>query len=118
MQKKAFSLLAFSAIAIVAALPQEWGRPSFLVLVAGSTACALVSSLVAMRGSVAAGIIGQTLGLACLLVAEALAAGMENGGIWATPDGEAAIVAVLLFVLLCTATVLRGPLFEDQEGDE
>ena len=43
---------------------------------------------------------------------------MENGGIWGTPDWEAIIVAVLLFVLLCTATVLRGPLFEDQEGDE
>ena len=108
----------FSALAVVAALPQAWVRPSFLVLVAGSAACALTSSLVAMRGSVAAGIVGQTLGLACLLVSEALAAGMENGGIWATPRGDAALVAVLLFVLLCTATVLRGPLFEDQEGDE
>lgn len=108
----------FSALATVSALGQEWARPSFWVLVAGSATCALVSSALALRGSVRAGVAGQALGLATLLAAGSLASGMENGGIWGAPNGEACVVAVLLFVLLCTATVLRGPLFEDQEGDE
>lgn len=108
----------FSAAAVAGALAQTWSQPSFWVLAAGSATCALVSSAVALRGSVAAGICGQALGLACLLASASLAAGMENGGIWGTPDGGYVVVAVLLSVLLCTATVLRGPLFEDQEGDE
>lgn len=108
----------FFAAAVVSRLGEAWLRPSFWVMVAGSATCALACSAVAMRGSVASGIAGQALGLGCLVVAGALAAGMENGGIWGTPNGEAVVVAVLLFVLLCTATVLRGPLFEDQEGDE
>ena len=108
----------FSAPAIIWELGQEWSQPSFWVLAAGSVSCALVASAVAMRGSVGAGIAGQALGLALLVVSQVTAAGMENGGIWGTPDGEPVVVAVLLFVLLCTATVLRGPLFEDREGDE
>lgn len=108
----------FSAQATVAQLAQAWSEPSSLALLAGAVACALVSSAVALRGTVAAGVCGQALGLCCIVGSEFLAARMENGGIWGTPDWEAIIVAVLLFVLLCTATVLRGPLFEDQEGDE
>ena len=43
---------------------------------------------------------------------------MENDGIWASLDGEAALLAVLLFVLLCIATALGGPLVEDMEGED
>lgn len=108
----------FSALSVVAAVGQEWARPSFWVLVAGSSACALLSSAIAMRGSVRAGVAGQIVGLMALLLSGSLASGMENGGIWGAPNGEASVIAVLLSVLLCTAAVLRGPLFEDQEGDE
>ena len=108
----------FLATAVVSQVAQTWADPSFWVLVAGSAACALVSSAVALRGSVGAGVVGQALGLGCLILSQGVSAGMENGGIWAAPHWESVVVAVLLFVLLCTATVLRGPLFEDQEGDE
>lgn len=108
----------FLATAVVSQVAQMWADPSFWALVAGSAACALVSSAVALRGSVGAGIVGQALGLGCLVLSQGVSAGMENGGIWAAPHWESVVVAVLLFVLLCTATVLRGSLFEDREGDE
>lgn len=108
----------FDASTLVGALAAHWAAPSFWLLVAGSGACALVSSAVAMRGTVASGIVGQTLGAACLVACQLLSPGMENGGIWAYPDGEAIALALLLYVILCIATVLRGPLFWDQEGEE
>lgn len=108
----------FDAAALVDALLANWSRPAFWLLVAGSGACALVSSAVAMRGTVASGILGQTLGATCLIACQLLSSRMENGGIWAYPDGEPIALALLLYVILCIATVLRGPLFWDQEGEE
>ncbi|WP_455138961.1 serine/threonine-protein kinase [Thermophilibacter sp.] len=108
--------LGFSPAALLPALAADAGDPGFWALLAGSVACAAASSAVALRGSVAAGIAGQVLGAACLIGAAAVAAGVENGGIWAAPDGVVVVLAVLLSVLLCVATVLRGPLYEDQEG--
>ena len=92
--------------------------PGSWVLAAGAGACALVSSAVAMRGSVASGIAGQTLGLTLLLAAECLAAGVEKGGIWAAPNWVHVGLAVLLYAFLCITTVLRGPLFGGQEGED
>ena len=106
----------FSGGALLAGLAATWGTAPFWVSLVGATACAAIASAVALRGSVAAGVLGQTLGLAALVAFEILAARMENAGIWAALDWETVVVAVLLFVLLCIATVLRGPLFEGQEG--
>ena len=108
----------FSALPLASALAQTWTTPGFWVLAAGSAACALVSSAVAMRGSVRAGIAGQALGLVCIIVFLIAAARMENEGILAGTTGESLVLAVLLFVLLCMATVLRGPLFEGLEGED
>lgn len=108
--------LGFSPEALLPALAADAADPGFWALLAGSVACAAVSSAVALRGSVAAGVAGQILGAACLIGCAAVAAGMENGGIWGVPDGGTVVLAVLLGVLLCVATVLRGPLYEDQEG--
>ncbi|WP_455137050.1 serine/threonine-protein kinase [Thermophilibacter sp.] len=108
--------LGFSPAALLPALATDAGDLAFWALLAGSVACAAVSSAVALRGSVAAGIAGQVLGIACLLGSAVLAAGVENGGIWDALDWSAVVLAVLLGVLLCVATVLRGPLYEDQEG--
>ena len=55
---------------------------------------------------------------AVLLAAECLAAGVENGGIWAPPNWVHAGLAVLLYAFLCISTVLRGPLFGGQEGED
>ncbi len=39
-------------------------------------------------------------------------------GIWAALDWPTLVLALLLFVLMCIATVLRGPLYEGTEGEE
>ena len=92
--------------------------PGSWALLAGAALAAAASSAIAMRGSVTSGIIGQSVGLAVLLAAECLAAGVENGGIWAPPNWVHAGLAVLLYAFLCISTVLRGPLFEGQEGED
>ncbi len=106
----------FSADALLGALASSWLQPEFWIMLAGSVACAWASSSIAMRGSVAAGLAGQTLGLGCIVCAGVIAARMENARIWPSLDWETMVLAVLLFVLLCIATVLRGPLYEGQEG--
>lgn len=112
------SAAGFAASPTVTALLASWERPSFWLLAVGAAACAAVSSAVALRGSVAAGVAGQSLGLTCIIVFEVLAARMENSGIWMPPDGESVALAVILFVFLFIATVLRGPLFEEREGED
>lgn len=108
--------VGFSGGSLVIALGDTWATLPFWVSLVGAAACAAVSSAVAVRGSVASGVLGQVLGLLTLLLFEVLAARMENAGIWPAVDWETVVLAVLLFVLLCIATVLRGPLYEGQEG--
>ena len=107
---------SFSPDALLSGLAAAWLAPHFPIMLVGATLCSLVSSAVAMRGSVAAGILGQTLGLGCIVAFGVFAARMENSRIWPALDWEMLVLAVLLFVLLCIATVLRGPLYEGQEG--
>lgn len=109
---------SFSPDALVAALGALLSDPAFWLLLAGCVGCGALSSAVAMRGSVAAGVLGQALGLGCLVAPTILAASMENSGIWAALDWPTLILALLLFVLMCIATVLRGPLCEGPEGEE
>lgn len=108
----------FSATVTVATLLAEWSDPAFWAVCAGAALCGAVSSAVALRGSVAAGVCGQILGLCLLVGSEVVAASMENAGIWAALDWEAVVIAVLLSVLLYIATVLRGPLFEDLDDED
>ena len=110
--------VGFSATATIAAVVPAWSSPTFWVICAGAAACGAVSSAVALRGTVAAGVCGQILGLVLLIGAQAVAASMENARIWASLDWESVVLAVLLSVLLCIATVLRGPLFEDLEDED
>lgn len=107
---------SFSPDALLPGLVEYALSPGFWVLLAATTLCAAASSAVALRGSVAAGVAGQTLGLALVISGAVLAGRMENSGIWGALDGTTVVLAVLLFVLLCIATVLRGPLYEGPEG--
>ena len=84
----------------------------------GCGVSALVASAIALRGSVAAGIVGQCVGVALLVGAYALAAGVENGGIWAAPDSVSIGIAVVLGMFMCILTALRGPLDGGREGEE
>lgn len=107
---------SFSPDALLSGLAENALSPGFWVLLAATTLCAAVSSAVALRGSVAAGVAGQTLGLALIVSGAVLAARMENNGIWGALDATTVVLAVVLFVFLCIATVLRGPLYEGPEG--
>ncbi|WP_342590852.1 serine/threonine-protein kinase [Olsenella profusa] len=107
---------SFSPDALLPGLLAAASSPETWVLLVACAACGAVSAAVALHGSVAAGVIGQALGLACLVAGAVFAARMENGGIWEALDGATVVVAVLLFVFLCIATVLRGPLYEGPEG--
>ena len=110
------SLSGFSTTALLPALASEWGTLTFWISVLGSALCGFVSSAVAMRGTVASGIAGQLLGLGCIVCAQSVVAGMENGGMWGVPDWHVVAFAVWCTVFLCIATVLRGPLYDEQEG--
>lgn len=103
-----------AAPAVLAALasPTTW-------LCAGGGACASwLSSIVAMRGTVASGIVGQVLGAGALVAATWLRARVENGGIWGGAELASCAVAVTCLLFMCILTVLRGPLFLGQEGED
>lgn len=106
----------FSPAAMDAGIAATAADPSFWALLVGSVALAAVAGALAERGSVFSGVLGQLLGLTCLVGCDVLAAWMENASIWGSLDVGTLVLAVLLSVLLCIATVLRGPLYEDQEG--
>lgn len=103
-----------AAPAVLAALasPATW-------VCAGTAACASwLSSIVAMRGTVTSGIVGQVLGACVLVAATWLRARVENGGIWGVAELASCAVAVTCLLFMCILTVLRGPLFLGQEGED
>ena len=108
----------FASSGVVYSLLPALAQPSTWVVIGGCALSALASSAVAMRGTVRSGIAGQTLGAAILVCFEVLAARVENGGSWTAPSLAPMLLAICLTVVLCIATVLRGPLFEDLEGED
>lgn len=109
---------AFASEAVASALLAEAADPSFWLLFAGSALSSALASSVALQGSVAAGLGGQALGFAGVFASCVLAASVKNSGIWSVLDWSTVVLALLLGVLMCIATVLRGPLYEDQEGED
>lgn len=117
----AFDACAASGFAAETAAPAVLallGEPAAWAVAAGCAGVALVSSAPAMRGTVASGIVGQALGLATSLSVVWLYARVENDGIWGGTELGWAGAAVFCFVLLCILTVLRGPLYAGQEGED
>ena len=89
------------------------------VAIAGVAAAAGAAGAIdRWRGTVASGIAGQILGLVVLVAAQVVAVRVENGGIWAAPKWSAVAIEVLLTVLLCLATHLRGPRGEGKEVED
>ena len=106
-------------------LPEETARalmqillaPNTWVLALGCGAAAALCAFITERGSVAAGIIGQIVCAALLVLVHVVAARVENEGIWSEPPAELMAFTLTLCVLLCVATALRGPLIWDREGE-
>lgn len=89
------------------------------VAIAGVAAAAGAAGAIdRWRGTVASGIAGQILGLVVLVAAQVVTVRVENGGIWAAPKWSAVAIEVLLTVLLCLATHLRGPRGEGEEVED
>lgn len=108
----------FSAQATIATLAILLASPATWVIVAGCGISALIASAVAMRGSVASGIVGQVLGATFIILFWLLAGRMESSGYWFGRILDGCGLAVFLSVFLCVETVLRGPLSGDQEGED
>jgi serine/threonine-protein kinase len=108
----------FSAQTTVAALVPILSSPATWAIVAGCAASALLASAIAMRGSVASGIVGQVVGAVSITLFWLLACRVESSGYWFGQILEGCGLAVFLSVFLCVETVLRGPLDEDQEGED
>lgn len=108
----------FSAQAIAATLVPLLTSPATWIIVAGCAVSALAASAIAMRGSVASGIVGQVTGAISIILLWLLACRVESSGYWLGQMLEGCGLAVFLSVLLCVETVLRGPLDEDQEGED
>ena len=94
------------------------GQPSTWLYAAAAGLAAWISSLVAMRGTVASGIVGQALGAAVLAGSVILKVRVENGGIWGATEWGHLAVALICFLFMCILTVLRGPLYADQESED
>ena len=93
------------------------GEGSTWIMLGGSAVAALVGSSITCFGSVAAGIVGQVATTGIIIASMALAAWVENGGIWVSPDTNSLALAVVLCLLLCVGCALRGPLEWDREGE-
>ena len=80
------------------------------IMLAGATLAGLTGSAITCRGSISAGIVGQVASLGILIASLALAARVENGSIWVSPDARSLALAVVLCLVLSVACALRGPL--------
>ena len=109
---------SFSPVELGSSLTNLVQSPGLWALLVGTVLSAAVSSAAALRGSVGWGIAGQAFGFTLLAGFCVLAASMENNGIWPSVDWSSVVLALLLSVLMCVATVLRGPLYEGQEGED
>ena len=108
----------FSAQATTATLIPLFTNPATWAVVSGCAVSALLASAIAMRGSVASGIVGQIAGAVTITLFWLLACRVESSGYWFGQMLEGCGLAVFLSVFLCVETVLRGPLDEGQEGED
>jgi serine/threonine-protein kinase len=108
----------FSAQATATTLIPLLTNPATWAVVSGCAVSALLASAIAMRGSVASGIVGQIAGAVTITLFWLLACRVESSGYWFGQMLEGCGLAVFLSVFLCVETVLRGPLDEGQEGED
>jgi serine/threonine-protein kinase len=100
----------FAAYPTATALLSTLVSPGTWVTVAGCACAAWAGAAVSRHGgSTRWGYAGQAVCCLIILGTQALRARVENGDIWTASTAVALGIAVLLGVLMCTATSLRGP---------
>ena len=99
-------------------LAQRVLSPAGLASLVSTAAGAGLGALVRRRGSVGAGMAAQALCLALVLGGLLAGAQVENGGLWGTESWVSLGLGVLLCVLLCIATAVRGPMYPDEEVEQ
>lgn len=109
---------AMSAQAIAYNLAPLLASASTWVVIGFCALGAGVASSIAMRGSVASGLVGQGVGFTLAILGLVWSSQMENGWVWTSTLSGSCAIAVLLSVTLCIETVLRGPLDGDQESED
>ncbi len=83
---------------------------SWLLLAGGVALAALASGLARWRETPATQYLAQLLALAGSVGLRAVAARMENGGIWVAPSWSGTTIAVTCCVILCLSIRLNGPI--------
>ena len=100
----------FAAYPTATALLSTLVSPGTWVTVAGCACAAWAGAAVSRHGgSTRWGYAGQAVCCLIILGTQALRARVENGDIWTASTAVALGIAVLLGVLMCIATSLRGP---------
>lgn len=107
----------FAAQTIVYDLGPLLTAPETWIVVLGCGLSALICSAIAMRGSVASGIVGQAVGGLFAIAVLVYCQHMENGWIWPHVTALTYATAVCCGVFLCIETVLRGPLDGARESE-
>ena len=109
----------FSAYAASLAVARKAASAQGLASLAGCALWAAVAAALRLRrGTVAGGVAGQVVGCACLVGLQVGAAAMENGGTPASAIVMPLLVEVVLCLILCAITNLRGPLPVGEEVDQ
>lgn len=89
------------------------------ITLGGCVLAALAGSLVTrLADTTTSSVFGQLACCAIALMFRALALGVENGRIWLSPSWEQIALALLLCVILCITTAIRGPQHAEREVED
>ncbi len=109
----------FSAPATATALLSLAGSAETWAALLGCTfSAAIGSAITRFRPTTGMGVFGQISATLIFLFSQAVVHRVKNGGIWEAPSWDSVGVAVVLCVLLCITTAIRGPQPAEEEVED